>query len=240
MIEHQIIHYYQPTNNSCSQTSLAMVFSFFGKDMAPEAIMERLPVNKNAKGEDWGTVNQELAAWCLGQGFDVDLYTADFQIIDISWRSLSDEDKIKRIEATVGHRVIPSLGQEASGRYLKAYAAFIAAGGALHIEPYVQTNVLDRLIGASPVLAAVSLHVLHDIGHTKTVGLREVKFDDVDGESGTHSVVIYGKDDAGNYLVADPWQKPGRFVIEPERLLASMAAAQIECDNMFFQLTRKG
>lgn len=240
MIEHQITHYYQPTNNSCSQASLAMLFSFFGKDMTPEAIMEQLPVNKNAKGEDWGTLNQELATWCLRQGFTVDLYTADFQIIDQSWRELPEGRLLERMHAAEGHRHIVTLGDEVSERYLKAYEAFVEAGGRLHIEAYMSTKRIDELLPASPLVAAVTLHALHGIGHTKNTGLREFVIDDIDGHMGTHSVVIYGKNAAGQYLVADPWVKPGRFAIEPERLLAAMGAAQIECDNMFFQLTKKG
>ena len=129
MIEHQLTHHYQPTNNSCSQASLAMVFSHFGKTMAPEEIMASVPVNKNDKGEDWGTLNQELARWCLTQGYEVKMYTADFQIIDLSWVDLPKGELLERMEAAKDHRDIPSLGKETSRRYMQSYIDFVHAGG---------------------------------------------------------------------------------------------------------------
>lgn len=236
MIEHQLTHYWQPTNTSCSQASLAMIFSYFGKVMTPEEILASVPVTKNDKGEDWGTNNQDLARWCLSQGFTVHLYTADFQVIDLSWVGLSKEKLLERMEATKGHRDVPALGRVWSERYMQSYINFVKAGGELEVVPYMSSELLDRLLANGPFMAAVCFNVLHTYGRVKNTGLREIELNDVAGGLGNHSVVVYGKDEKGNYLIADPWQKPGFHAVEPERLLAAMAASEIEADNMIIQL----
>ena len=236
MVEHKIAHYYQPTNNSCSQASLAMLFSYFGKTMVPDAIMAGVPVDKNEQGETWGTINQNLAAWCISQGFTATLYTADFQIIDLSWAGLPKDQLLARMEAAKGSRSIPALGKAWSERYMQAYIDFVNAGGELRIQPYMTSALLDEHLPESPLLICVCFNVLHGTGRSRSTGLRQSEPDDVNGHLSNHSVLIYGKDDEGNYLIADPWKEPGFHAVQPERLLVAMTAAQMECDNLFFQL----
>ena len=207
--------------------------------MTPEEIIAHVAVNKNDKGEDWGTLNQELATWCVKQGYSVKLCTADFQIIDLSWIGLPRDKLLERMEGAKGHRDVPSLGKEISRRYMQSYIDFVKAGGELRIVPYMSTALLDELLARGPIVASVAFSVLHTQGRVQYTGLRQTELDDIDGHLANHSIVVHGRDDAGNYLIADPWQEPGSHTIEPERLLAAMSASQVECDNVLFQL-RKG
>ncbi|QQR51656.1 hypothetical protein IPF89_02425 [Candidatus Saccharibacteria bacterium] len=236
MIEHKVTHYYQPTNHSCSQSALAILLSFFGKSLTPEEIVAKIPVNKNDKGEDWGTINQQLATWCLSQGFEVEMHTADFEIIDLSWAKLTKEKLLERMELAKNLRDVPALGKEWSKIYTQSYIDFLEAGGQLHIRPYMTTELLDSLLPDSPLLLCVCYNVLYGSGRSKDVGLRKSETDDLNGKLTNHSIVIYGKDKDGNYLIADPYKEPGLHTIEPERMLAAMTAAQMECDNLLFQL----
>lgn len=240
MIEHKVTHHYQPTNTTCSQSSTAMLLSFFGRDTTPEDVMAAVPIIKNDNGEDWGTINQNLASWCISQGFDVDMYTADFQVIDLSWASLPKDQLIERMEISKSERDIPSLGREWSKIYMQSYIDFVNAGGKLHIQPYMTTELIDSLLPDSPLLICVCYNVLYGVGRSRSVGLRQSEPDDLHGKLANHSILIYGKDDDGNYLIADPWHKPGKHLVESERLLASMASAQMECDNLLFQLRLSG
>ena len=201
--------------------------------------MANIPVNKNDKNEEMGSINQQLATWCLSQGFDVEMHTADFEIIDLSWADLPKEKLLERMELAKDHREVPALGKEWSKIYMQSYIDFVEAGGRLHIQPYMTTGLLDELLPSSPLLVAVCYNVLYDSGRSKDIGLRESEADDISGGLDTHSLVIYGKDDNGNYLIADPYEEPGLHTIEPQRMLAAMTAAQMECDNLFFQLSKK-
>lgn len=215
-----------------------MVFSFLGVEMTPEQIMDNVPVNKDASGKDLGTLNQELVTWCLTQGFAVEMHTADFQLIDTSWAEMEKDKLLERMELAKTHRDVPSIGKEWSERYIQSYINFVKAGGELHIEPYMSELLINQLLSTGPLVVAVCFQVLHQTGRTKGIGLRAIEANDIEGGLTTHSVVVYGKNDAGDYLVADPWEQPGRFVFKPERLLMAMAASQIECDNVFFQLRK--
>jgi hypothetical protein len=215
-----------------------MVFSYFGQTISPEAIIDQIPVNKNGQGEDWGTLNQELATWCIAQGYNVRICTADFQIIDLAWIGLTKDARLARMEVAKTHRDIPVLGMALSQRYMQSYINFVKAGGNLQILPYMSTKLLDSLLADGPFIASACFNVLYATGRTKSTGLRETELDDVGGRLANHSIVIRGKDDAGNYLFADPWQIPGFHAVEPERLLAAMGASQMECDNMLFQLRK--
>ena len=61
---------------------------------------------------------------------------------------------------------------------------------------------------------------------------------DQKGSLTNHSIVLYGQDDAENYLVADPWLDTKETKVTSEQLVASMTASQIECDNLTFQLSK--
>jgi hypothetical protein len=239
MMKHTITHYYQPTNYSCSQTAMAILLSFFDQKLTPEQITKSVPVNKSDKGEDLGTINQQLATWCVNKGFDVEMHTADFEIIDLSWSKFTKDKLLERMEAAKNVRDIPALGKEWSKIYMQSYIDFVNADGNLHIHPFMTTELLDSLLPNSPLLVAVSYNVLHNSGRSKNVGARKSKPDDINGKLTTHSIVVYGKDNGSNYLIADPWKESGLHTVGPEHMLAAMTAAQMECDNLFFQLTAK-
>jgi hypothetical protein len=237
--EYEIQHYYQPTNNSCSQSSLAMLLSYYGKQFTPEDIMEIIPVRLRDDGTPWGTINQNLATWCLGEGFDVDLYSADIEIIDLSWMGLEKDEVIKRLEETKKTRDVPIYGPEISRFYIDSYIDFLNSGGRLHIEPYMTTKLLDECLAKGPILACTESNILHSSGRSVHPELRTGVEDAVNGILANHSIVIVGKDDEGRYKYMDPWVSPGSKTIEPEHLLAAMASSVIECDNLFFQLSKK-
>jgi hypothetical protein len=236
---YSIKHCYQSTNNNCSQTALSILLSYYdiAKQMSAEEIMQQIPVNKDEKGEDWGTINQQLATWCIGQGFAVELYTFDCQAIDLSWADLDQDQLLARIEATKPVRDVPSLGRQWSEIYLRSYADFVKAGGQLFIKPYVTTVLLYELLKRGPILLCVCFNTLHNKGRSTYPGVREIVPDDVNGKVTNHTIVIFGITEKGDFEIADPWEKPGFHTIDPERMLCAITAAQIECDNLLFQLT---
>lgn len=214
------------------------MLSYYGKDITAEQIMNDIPVGFNDQGEPWGTINQQLATWCIGQGYKVKMYTFDCQVIDQSWRDLSKAKLIERLEAAKAGRNVPSLGEEWSKAYLQSYIDYLNAGGELHIQSYVTSKLLYKLLKDGPLLACVCFNTMYGTGHSKNIGLRQSEIDDVNGNSTNHSIVIYGVTEKGDFEIADPWREPGTHVIEPERMLASITAAQVECDNLFFQLEK--
>ncbi len=236
--EYEIKHQYQPTNTTCSPTALSMLLSYYDHDVSVDDISANVPQVKNEKGDDFGTINQQMATWCKSLGFDVVLYTADVQVIDQSWSKLSSMEVIERLEARKTGLKVPSLGDLWDTAYCQAYIEFIQYGGKLRIVNAITSNLLYELLEKGPVLPCLSFSTLYGKGRISNSGEKETKPDDVNGKAWNHSVIIYGNDEQGNFLVADPFEKPGRHVIEPDVMIAAIGTAQLECDNLVFQLTK--
>lgn len=237
--EHKIKHQYQPTNTTCSPTALSMLLGFYGKDLSVDEVSEKVPQVYNESGEPFGTINTQMATWCISLGFDVSLYTFDCQVIDQSWAELANDKLLDRLEARKDGWVVPSLGKAWTKAYTQSYIDFIKDGGELVIQPAVTSKLLYELLKNGPILPCLCFNTLYGSSRTKNFDEHKSADDDVNGRTWNHSVVIYGNDDSGKFLIADPFRKPGMHTIEPERLIAAISTGQIECDNLLFQLKDK-
>jgi hypothetical protein len=235
-ITHSVRHTYQPNNHSCGQAALSILLSFYERDMTPEAIMEQVDFMTTDAGETAGTTGQGLASWCIAQGFGAKLWSFDCQILDLAWAGLSKPKLLERLEAVKSVRNIPVLGERLSEFYVQGYIDYLEAGGELEIRPYATSGLLDELLETGPVLACVGFNTMYGYGRTNATGLRVSVPDDIGGRLTNHFVVIYGRTEGGDFLVADPWEKPGRQTIGREQMLAGISAAERECDNMVFMI----
>lgn len=218
---------------------MSMLLGHYGKDLNVDEVSAQVPQVMNEKGEPSGTINQQLATWCISLGFKVTFYTFDCQVIDQSWAKLPKEKLLERLELRKNGWQVPALGELWNEAYVQSYIDFLKAGGELYIQPAVTTELLYKLLDKGPILPSVSFSTMYGKGRTRHVGESEEAQDDVKGQVWNHSIVIYGVDDDGNFLIADPWENPGLNVIEPERMIAAISTAQLECDNLLFQLEPK-
>ena len=237
-IKHKIQHQYQPTVTTCSPTALSMLLGHYDKELSVDEISEQVPQVYDEQGNPFGTINQQMATWCIALGFSTKMYTFDCQVIDQSWADLKTEDLLQRLDARKNGWTVPSLGKDWTEAYSQSYIDFLKASGELHIQPAVTTKLLYSLLKVGPVLPCLCFNTLYGKGRTSHFGEQKSANDDLNGRTWNHSVVIYGNDDKGNFLIADPFEKPGLHVIEPERMIAAISTAQIECDNLLFQLER--
>lgn len=167
----------------------------------------------------------------MQQKFRVSFYTFDCQIIDQSWAELTSNEIIVRLKAGLDGRVVGGLGKEWSRAYRESYIEYLEVGGKLIILPSVTSKLLYELLAKGPIFVCVCFNTLYGVGRTK-----DNVPDDVNGRVWNHSIVIYGNDNTGNLLVADPIRKPGLHIVEPERMIAAISTAQLECDNLLFQI----
>jgi len=234
-IKHQVKHYYQPTNDSCGYTALAILLSHYGRTVTPSQLIKAIPQAKPDGEDGYGSITSQLAAWCLTQGFQVDLTTFDFLIIDLEWSKLKRVDEIiKRLEAVRDVREVTSLGKGWSKVYIEEYIKYLKAGGKLIIKPHPTIDLLYKNLAKAPIFVNVCSKPLYGNGRMRYPGVRKAVLDDVHGMVGTHSVVVYGNTEDGSFLLADPWD--GLTKVTPEALLCAIVAAEIECDAMYFQI----
>lgn len=229
-IEHRINHFWQPTPAACGQTATAMLLSGLGRSDTPEDVLQAVP----ELNPDFGTLAPALATWLIEKGFEVTMWTADFQIIDLEWAKLDNSLLLGRMRAALGARSVASLGDALTTEFLRQYIDFVEAGGNLSIIPHMQTSLLIELLHNGSIFANVSPNVLHNYGRSRRTESDVIR-DDIAGSLNTHFVVIYGVSSDGDFLVADPINEPGRFVVDSERMLCAMTAGQIQCENAIFQ-----
>lgn len=230
MIQHNFVSELQPTNVSCTQTATAMLLSHFDKKYNTATVLQSSPAT------EFGSSMQQLAIYCLDQGYDVDMYSFDTRILDLTWSNLSSDALIEKFEKIKTVRNIESLGKNVTQQYIEGYVEFIKKEGKLYIQPYPTRELLKQLVTEGPVCVAVNYTTLLGAGHTKNLGLRASEQDDFENEVTTHAVLVYGLDDDNNFLVSDPWGDPQFNTVTSDQLIASIMAAQWLCDNVFFRI----
>lgn len=237
-MRHKITHFYQPTNTSCGPTSAAMLVSHFGLDISPEQAIKEIPVVHDEKGKDMGTTGQHIAQWLVSKGFKVDLYSADFQTLDLSWQGLEQKELLKKLVEILDIRDIPAMGKEWSKLYVDAYIKLIEAGGRVYVHQYISSELLSKLLKTGPVLTTVNYSVLYNTGRTRNEGLRKDVSDAKNGKIMNHFNILIGETESF-YFISDPWKEPGQHKIKKELFIASVQAAQMECDNLVIQIQDK-
>lgn len=240
--KHHIAHYYQPTSSSCGYASLSMLLSHYGHDISTEELLRQVPQGKDERGEPIGSLTAQLAEWCVKQGYGVDFISFDFLITDLSWAGLGNEQLVEKLEAVKDVRDVQNVGGKFwSKMYVQAYINFIKAGGNLAVMPHVTTKLLYEKLRSGPVYVNICTSVVHARGRQQYLepetSKRLIAPDDIHGRVGTHSIVIYGNDVDGNFLVADPWD--GLEIIDPETMICGITAAELECDAQCFWLQAK-
>jgi hypothetical protein len=236
-IQHKTTHYNQPTNNTCGYAALATLLSHYESSYKPEDLVSKVPQPKDADGTSHGSVTAQLADWCQTQGFQVHMYVSDMYILDLSWQNKSSKEIKARLEEIGTKRQASIMDSHWTKVYVDAYIAMLEHGAELTVKPFITTKLLYELVEKSPIYVNICSTANSGTGRAVNDSLRKKKVDDVHGSISTHSIVIYGNDEGGNFLVSDPWD--GLVTIEAEQMVLAIEAAQIECDNQIFVIAEK-
>ena len=229
---HKVNHMFQPNNSSCGYTALAILLSYYGKNLTPEDLLRNIPQPVFKDGSPAGSITAQLVSWCQQSGFKTKMYTSDLFVMDLSYRDKTAEQIRDRLKEIHGKRDIPLLGEYWAKVYEEAYIKMIDGGADIEVVPFIKQSLLYELLANGPVFANICSTSLRGGGRTVSTDDRKAHQDDLKGNINTHSLVIYGNDEEGNFLVADPWD--GLVVIDPETMVLAIEAAQIECDNQVF------
>lgn len=165
------------------------------------------------------------------------MYSSDLFILDLSWKDKNSTEIAQRLKQVTPTRRIPVLDSHWTRVYAEAYTSLIYSGAKLTVTPFITSELLFTLLKDGPIFANICSTASSGKGRIKIKNLRESEPDDESGIIGTHSIVIYGHDEDGNFLIADPWD--GLTSHTPEHLVLSIEAAQIECDNQIFVISIK-
>jgi len=232
--------YQQPTNHSCTQAATAMLLSHFDIEKTPENILESVPVRSwPGSSEPAGTPPQDVAAYVCKLGLAVEIVSFDVRVTDLSWQGKTTEFIEKRLKAASGKLTAPVIGRKGTELYIQAYIDYIAAGGKLSVQQAPTRELLHDLLKEAPFVAFVAYDTLWGTGKSiNGPGLRESKADDILGGSANHAIVV-SRSVGDDFEVYDPWHEPGIETVKADHLLAAIATAQQECDNLLIVVRRR-
>lgn len=231
-IKHKIKHHYQPTNNTCGYAALATFLSHYDIEKTPEELVLEVPQPKDAKGTSHGSVTAQLVQWCQDNQLQTHMYASDCLVLDLSWRDLNEKQILERLNAVKAERDVPALSKHWTDVYIDAYKDMLEKGAKLTVLPFIKSSLLHELLEKGPVYTNICSTAVRGDGRTVNPALRKSVIDDVKGKINTHSTVIYGCNESGDFLVSDPWD--GLVTLDPETTVLAIEAAQIECDNQIF------
>ncbi len=235
-IAYPIAHQLQTQNLNCGQTALSMLLTSMGNTKSIDECMTIVSNYDGHKGSEWGSLAIDAATACARLGYKVTFYSFDNRITDFSWSVMSAKQMLEKLQALENKLVIPSLGAELTNMYVQGYQKFLKTGGDLKVLAHPTTALLNELIEKAPFTPTVCFNTLHGRGKTRTTGLRETAPDDVNGVAATHAIVVYGRDEQGNFLFADPWETDGLLKVSAEQLAAAIMAAGRDCESVLFQV----
>lgn len=238
-IKHKITHYFQPTNFTCGHAALSMALSHLGCEVRPEELITEVGSFKDGNGQVCGSLTTWMCSAMLRRNFDVELYCSDSELLDLSWASLAPKDVVERMMLAKEARTLKSLDRAMIRTYLDSYIEFIELGGTLTILPYISSNVLDDLLTRGPVIATFAYSALYGVGRTRATGVRQSIPDDMQGTTCTHAAVIFGRNEKGEYLIADPYIWAGFHVAPRDAVVAAIAAASFACESHVAFLSKR-
>jgi len=184
----------QPDDVTCGPTSLHAVYRHFGLQIPLAQLISEIDFL-----EEGGTLAVFLGIDALKRGFGAKIYTFNLRIFDPTWRKLSREDLIAKLEAQLQHKHGRKFVQAS-----KAYIRFLKLGGEI-VSEELSAQLLQKYFRAGlPVLAGLSATYLYGSHREFTNDQNQSVFDDVAGEPSGHFVVLYGIDEERRVLVADP------------------------------------
>ncbi len=225
----------------CAQFSFSLAMRSLGLDISAQEIIDNIPVNRRPDGTLWGTSPAKIASYLLeGYPVQISALCSDLTVIDQSWKSLDAHEIIQRLEAMVSRideLPVSNITRDNVELYAKDYIAFLKSGGNIQVGP-ITSAAIKKALHSGPVVAAVAAqHFYENLGRLvyrkDAIGVN----DSITGRPGTHMVVISGYREK-DFTVVDPeYASENKYSFE--HIVTSIAAAQIESDNVVYCLSKK-
>jgi hypothetical protein len=183
----------QPDDVTCGPACLHSIYRFYGDNVSRASVIADIGMLDRGGG----TLGVFLASHALRRGYDVTLYTYNFELFDPSWFELESGGIRERLKAQAKVKHWRRLQTATRG-----YDEFLRLGGTLKLrdlEPALLRKFLKR---GTPIITGLSATYLY----RATREIPETNVDDhVRGEPVGHFVVLTGyRRVTREILIADP------------------------------------
>lgn len=186
----------QPDDSTCGPTSLHAVYNFFQYPVNLTEVIES--VNYLEEG---GTLAVFLGLDALSKGFQAKIYTYNLRIFDPSWKDLSKEELLGKLEAQLTFKKGKKFAMAT-----EAYKLFLQQGGEISFDNLDEDLIKHYLQKNIPILTGLSATWLYQSKREYTNSKNQSVFDDLKGEPMGHFVVLTRAEDE-HVWVADPYKE---------------------------------
>ena len=214
----------QPDDSTCGPTSLHAVYNFFQYEVNLQEVIHS--VNYLEEG---GTLAVFLGLDALSKGFKARIYTYNLRIFDPSWKDLSKEELLEKLEA----QLVFKKGKKFA-LATQAYKQFLQEGGEILFDNLDEELLKKYLLKNVPILTGLSATYLYQSKREYTNSKNQSVFDDLRGEPMGHFVVLTRAEE-DHVWVADPYKENpisqnNYYKIEIKRLINAVHLGIITYD----------
>lgn len=190
----------QPDDVTCGPTCLHGVYQYYQDDIPLKEVIEE--VKQLASG---GTIAVMLANHALKRGYNATIYTYNLMTFDPSWfREKAD------LTTKLNEQLLAKPNDEKLHVATTGYLQFLANGGVIKFEELTPSLIKYFLTKRIPILTGLSATYLYESPretgeYIPATGEFVVRYDDVNGVSTGHFVIINGFNQEKRLVyIADP------------------------------------
>lgn len=191
----------QPNDETCGPTSLHAIYHYYGLNISLNEVIAT--IERSLSG---GTLSPLLGKHALERGFDATIYVNQLDIFDPSWFKksaapremllvkLKSQDKFKQAKGFAS--------------VSKAYQEFIELGGNIRFKTIDGQMFKEYFQKKIPILTGLNSTYLYRVSRELYTEHGECFFDDLQGVSSGHFVVLCGYHEKRRHImVADPFRE---------------------------------
>lgn len=191
----------QPDDETCGPTSLHAIYRYYGLNVSLQEVIDTIEHSLSG-----GTLSPLLGKHALLRGFDATIYVNQLDLFDPTWFKksaaprealqikLKSQDKFKRSK----NLLLAS----------KAFQEFLTLGGDIRFKTVDDQMLKEYFKQNIPILTGLNSTYLYRTSRELFTQEGESFFDDIQGISCGHFVVLCGYDDKRRrVVVADPFRE---------------------------------
>ena len=228
----------QTESSNCVQTSVSMLLSHYGYKLSPGDIQSKIPVRYDTNNKPYGTLIMDIAIWLKSIEFTVTIDCFDTEIIDRSWKDLSNNQIIDKLNKLKSGDCRTVVSMEVRNILIDGYIEMLAKGVKLRIS-MLRGELLRDLISKGPFLPIVNYNYLYDSPRDRYVSKgKKYVSDDIEGKTTAHAVIVTGMDERKIYI-NDPDEKHGgQNTFDIDDIITAIALSQNKAINVILSISQ--
>ncbi|MFA4827385.1 MAG: hypothetical protein WC596_04025 [Candidatus Shapirobacteria bacterium] len=222
----------------CVQSNAVQILKYYGIQKSLDEVKAEVPVFVSKEGNPLGSSLGHIATYFINQGLKTTIHTVDIEIFDRSWKGLSNQDLIEKLQQRRKFIQSTKYSQEALDVIFDGYISFLKLGGQITF-PIIDENFLINHLKSGPIYGVVSFNFLNSASKYKFSNVSKNSVpDSVEGSPGTHVVTIAGYKDNQFKLVDPDPEFGGIRWIDPNFLIGSIYLAETDFDSILITFNK--